>query len=207
MAETQEPVMATTEAKEPVMATRDYEISPFDDFVNQILQGNPLTVGILFSVIVVFLTIVWFIFRGSSQRRSTILLMGPCDAGKTLMFLRLVYKHFALTYTSVKENKGHFIAKIKDKILTVVDTPGHERLRSQYIEEYGPHALGIVFVIDSSTISRKTVADVAEYLYTILADPIISRNRPRVLVACNKQDQSMLAKRHTAVKSMMGEYS
>jgi len=128
--------------------------------------------------------------------------MGPCDAGKSLMFLRLVHKQFALTCSSVKDNKGHFIAKIKDKILTVVDIPGHERLRTQYLDEYGASALGVVFVVDSSTISRKTVADVAEFLYTILTDPIVFKNCPRVLIACNKQDHD-LAKRHTAVKSML----
>jgi len=128
--------------------------------------------------------------------------MGPCDAGKTLMFLRLVHKQFANTCTSIKDNKGHFVAKIKDKILTLVDIPGHERLRTQYIEEHGGTALGIVFVVDSSTISRKTVADVAEFLYTVLTDPIIFKNRPRVLITCNKQDHEV-AKRHTAVKSML----
>ena len=143
--------------------------------------------------------------RGSAKRRSTVLLMGPCDAGKSLMFLRLVHKQLALTCTSVRDNKGHFIAKIKDKILTMVDIPGHERLRTQYLDEHGPSALGVVFVVDSPTISRKTVADVAEFLYTVLTDPVVFKNKPRVLIACNKQDQNM-AKRHTAVKSMLGMF-
>jgi len=170
-----------------------------ESFIEDVVKGNVLTLSIVLSILVVFLTVV-FILRGSSKRRSTILLMGPCDGGKSLMFLRLVHKCFAMTCSSQKDNKGHFIAK--DKILTMVDIPGHERLRAQYLDEYGGSALGIVFVVDSSTISRKTVADVAEFLYTILTDPMIFKNCPRVLIACNKQDHDM-AKRQTAVKSML----
>lgn len=171
-------------------------------FLDDVIEGNVATLSILFSVFVVFITILFFFLRGSSRKRSAVLLMGPCDAGKSLLFLRLVHKQFAQTCTSLKDNKGHFVAKIKDKILTVVDIPGHERIRTQYIDEHGSSALGIVFVVDSSTISRKTVADVAEFLYAILTDPVIFKNKPRVLIACNKQDHEM-AKRHTAVKSML----
>jgi len=173
-----------------------------ENFLEDVIQGNVVTLSVIISIVVVFFTILFFFVRGSSKRRSTVLLTGPCDGGKSLMFLRLVHKQFAMTCTSIKDNKGHFIAKIKDKILTMVDIPGNERLRAQYLDEYGGSALGIVFVIDSSTISRKTVADVAEFLYTILTDPIIFKNRPRVLIACNKQDHDM-AKLRNAVKSML----
>jgi len=178
------------------------ETTVVERFFGDIVEGNPVTLSIVISIAIVLFTILFFVIRGSSKRRSTILLMGPCDAGKSLMFLRLVHKQYARTCTSIKDNKGHFIAKIRDKILTVVDIPGHERLRSQYLDEYGAAALGIVFVVDSSTISRKTVADVAEFLYSILTDAVVFGNKPRVVIACNKQDHDM-AKRHTAVKSML----
>merc|ERR1712228_574766 len=139
-------------------------------------EGNALTLGVIFSIVAVIFTFIFFLLRGTSKRRNTVLLMGPCDAGKSLMFLRLVHKQFAMTCTSVKDNKGHFIAKIKDKILTMVDIPGHERLRAQYLDEYGASALGVVFVVDSSTISRKTVADVAEFLFSILTDPVVFKS-------------------------------
>jgi len=173
------------------------------NFLDEVIEGNLASLSVVFSVVIVLLTILFIAFlRGSSRKRNTVLLMGPCDAGKSLLFLRLVHKQFAMTCSSMKDNKGHFIAKIKDKILTLVDIPGHERLRGQYLDEYGSAALGIVFVVDSSTISRKTVADVAEFLYSILTDPVIFKNKPRVLIACNKQDHDM-AKRQTAVKSML----
>lgn len=44
----------------------------------------------------------------------------------------------------------------------------------------------IVFVVDSG-IFQKEVRDVAEFLYILLTDTVISRNAPALLVACNKQ--------------------
>lgn len=44
----------------------------------------------------------------------------------------------------------------------------------------------IVFVVDSG-IFQKEVRDVAEFLYMLLTDTVISRNAPALLVACNKQ--------------------
>jgi len=178
------------------------ETTTVKSFFDEMIEGNGATLSIVLSVVIILVTMLIFFLRGSSLKRSSVLLAGPCDAGKSLLFLRLVHKQFAQTCTSVKDNKGHFIAKIKDKILTLIDIPGHERLRTQYLDEYGSTALGIVFVVDSSTISRKTVADVAEFLYSILTDAVIFKNKPRVLIACNKQDHEM-AKRHTAVKSML----
>lgn len=43
-----------------------------------------------------------------------------------------------------------------------------------------------MFVVDSA-IFQKEVRDVAEFLYNLLTDPVVSRNSPTVLVACNKQ--------------------
>lgn len=46
----------------------------------------------------------------------------------------------------------------------------------------------IVYVVDSA-IFQKEVRDVAEFLYILLTDPVISRNAPALLVACNKQGE------------------
>ena len=43
-----------------------------------------------------------------------------------------------------------------------------------------------MFVVDSA-IFQKEVRDVAEFLYFLLTDAVVSRNAPTVLVACNKQ--------------------
>ncbi|XP_078480462.1 signal recognition particle receptor subunit beta, partial [Lampetra planeri] len=73
---------------------------------------------------------------------------------------------------------------------TLIDLPGHDSLRSQYLEKFKSAARAIVFVVDSA-IFQKEVRDVAEFLYVLLTDTVISRNAPVLLVACNKQDITM----------------
>lgn len=46
-----------------------------------------------------------------------------------------------------------------------------------------------MFVVDSA-IFQKEVRDVAEFLYVLLTDTVISRNAPALLVACNKQGKN-----------------
>lgn len=102
---------------------------------------------------------------------------------------------------------------------TLIDLPGHDSLRSQYLEKFKSSARweskksaclvkitshrvilivarcsslallpfrAIVFVVDGA-IFQKEVRDVAEFLYVLLTDAVISRNAPALLVACNKQ--------------------
>lgn len=51
----------------------------------------------------------------------------------------------------------------------------------------------IVFVVDSA-IFQKEVRDVAEFLYVLLTDAVITRNAPALVVACNKQGTATLRK-------------
>lgn len=51
----------------------------------------------------------------------------------------------------------------------------------------------IVFVVDSA-IFQKEVRDVAEFLYVLLTDAVITRNAPALVVACNKQGIATLRK-------------
>ena len=71
------------------------------------------------------------IFRKKSGRRSAVLIAGPCDGGKTLIFSRLVTagKSGVGTFTSMQENLGHFQTPNTGKKVTVVDMPGHDRIR------------------------------------------------------------------------------
>lgn len=57
-----------------------------------------------------------------------------------------------------------------------------------YFCRVAPLFRAIVFVVDSA-IFQKEVRDVAEFLYTLLSDTVISRNAPALLVACNKQGE------------------
>lgn len=48
-----------------------------------------------------------------------------------------------------------------------------------------------MFVVDSA-IFQKEVRDVAEFLYVLLTDAVITRNAPALVVACNKQGTATL---------------
>ncbi|XP_034950989.1 signal recognition particle receptor subunit beta [Chelonus insularis] len=155
--------------------------------------------GIVVAVFAVIITLVIFIFwqRRRSVGRS-VLLTGLSDAGKTLLYARLIHSKFVETYLSSKENVGDIT--IKDQNLQIIDIPGHERLRNKFFDKYKSSARGLIFVIDSVTV-QKDIRDVAEYLYTLLSDSSIESKLP-ILILCNKQDQTM-AKTSKAIKAML----
>ncbi|XP_044732124.1 signal recognition particle receptor subunit beta [Chrysoperla carnea] len=149
--------------------------------------NNELWAQILVSVIVILFTLVpVYLFLSKRKSRRDVLFLGLCDAGKTVLFSRLLYDKFVQTHTSVKENLGEYI-KPSGGSFRIVDIPGHERLRTKYLDQFKSTTRGIVFVIDSGTI-QKDVRDVAEYLYTILTDNVMLSSCPNILILCNKQD-------------------
>ncbi|KAA0189714.1 Signal recognition particle receptor subunit beta, partial [Fasciolopsis buskii] len=85
--------------------------------------------------------------------------------------------------------------------LTLVDIPGHEKIRYQSLEKYKANARAFVFVLDSGKIQME-LKDVAEFLYNVLTDPRISRSGNRILIACNKQDSSA-AKGFSVVRNLL----
>lgn len=86
-------------------------------------------------------------------------------------------------------------------MVRIVDIPGHERLRNKFFEQFKSATRAIVYVIDSVTL-QKDIRDVAEYLYNILTDPLVSSYSPSLLILCNKQDMP-LAKGSNAIKSIL----
>ncbi|XP_076285215.1 signal recognition particle receptor beta [Lasioglossum baleicum] len=154
--------------------------------------------GILVAVIAIIITIVLFIiWRRSKSIGNRILLTGLSDAGKTLIFSRLVCSKFVKTYTSAKENVEDLV--INNRTLKLVDIPGHERLRYKYFDQFKSSAKVVIYVIDSVSF-QKDIRDVAEYLYNILSDP--SMQKKSVLILCNKQDQTM-AKGSSVIKTLL----
>lgn len=124
------------------------------------------------------------------------------------------------TFTSIAENIGEYAIEGSGAVLRVIDIPGHERLRGRFFDQYKATTKGLIFVIDSVTV-QKDVRDVAEYvlncvfvskrslivismlssyLYTILAEQSVSR--VPILIACNKQDET-LAKGSSVVKGLL----
>ncbi|KAJ8682824.1 hypothetical protein QAD02_018616 [Eretmocerus hayati] len=155
--------------------------------------------AVIAAVVAVIITLFLFaLWRRKASVGHNVLLTGLCDAGKTLIYARLMHTKYVQTHTSVKENIGDAIEY--NSSLKIVDIPGHERLRYKYFDKYKNSTKGLVFVIDSSSI-QKDIRDVAEYLYTLLSDPALSKNVP-VLILCNKQDQT-LAKTSSVIKTLL----
>ncbi|KAL0091185.1 signal recognition particle receptor beta subunit-domain-containing protein [Phycomyces blakesleeanus] len=125
-----------------------------------------------------------FFLLKKKQTGDTILLLGVSDAGKTALYTLIRFGKKALTVTSMKENEGS--VTLGNKTFGLVDMPGHERIRYRY-SEFLPVARGIVFVVDSTTISRQ-IRSVAEYLYNVLASLEAQNRKLPVLIACNKAD-------------------
>uniref|UniRef100_A0A3B1ITQ3 Signal recognition particle receptor subunit beta n=1 Tax=Astyanax mexicanus TaxID=7994 RepID=A0A3B1ITQ3_ASTMX len=146
----------------------DFSSEPFlDSLVKEFIEQDPaFLIGVFVALAVVIITVVLFKFLFSTKtKRSSVLLVGLCDSGKTLLFSR------GTTWT-------------------LVDLPGHESLRPQFLERFKASARAIVFVVDSA-VFQKEVKDVAELLYSLLTDSVVTRNAPTLLIACNKQDITM----------------
>lgn len=94
------------------------------------------------------------------------------------------------------------IEDVNNKQLTLIDYPGHERLRFRLFERH----LGkdknqikrVLFVIDSDTFTKK-VRDIGDFMHDVLY--AIGTETP-FLVACNKQDLDT-AKSSKAIKNIL----
>ncbi|ELT89726.1 hypothetical protein CAPTEDRAFT_224352 [Capitella teleta] len=158
-----------------------------------VVEGDTTVIAVLVSIFIVILTTVTLIVRSLySHKRTGILLVGLCDAGKTLIFSRLVSKRFVQTHTTIKQNSGVYSLRGEKsgKCLHILDLPGHERLRYQCLDQTKSLARGIVFVIDSLMFQRE-LKDVAEFLYVLLTDSVLAQHAPPILIACNKTDQAL----------------
>ncbi|CAH0398428.1 unnamed protein product [Chilo suppressalis] len=160
--------------------------------------NDPRYITLLSFIVLIFTLLIWWCFTRRRHQRTSVLLTGLSDSGKTLLFVRLAYSQYRQTFTSMKENVEEYIT---NKSLRLVDLPGQERLRNKFFDQYKSSAKAIIYVIDSVTI-QKEIRDVAEYLYTILLDPVVQSNNPPLLILCNKQDQP-LAKGSQVIKSLL----
>ncbi|MBN3278542.1 SRPRB protein, partial [Polyodon spathula] len=166
---------------------------PYLDSIQKELQAqDPAVLGVLVALVVVILSIIFvkIVWRGKPTRRA-VLLVGLCDSGKTLIFSRLLSGKFKKTQTSITDSSAIYSVKSeKGRGLTLVDLPGHESLRPQFMERFKSAARAVVFVVDSA-VFQKEVRDVAEFLYSLLTDAEIVKNASALVVTCNKQDIAM----------------
>uniref|UniRef100_A0A8C4RXM0 Signal recognition particle receptor subunit beta n=1 Tax=Erpetoichthys calabaricus TaxID=27687 RepID=A0A8C4RXM0_ERPCA len=154
------------------------------------------TYNLLIVIAKAFLTGNYKRFNMNGISRSPLLSNVICGRCTTLPFLspvqilhvRIVRLH---TQTSITDSSASYrVTGDKNSTLTLIDIPGHESLRLQFLEKFKSAARAIIFVVDSA-IFQKEVRDVAELLYIVLTDDIIEKNGIALAVACNKQDVVM----------------
>lgn len=169
------------------MASKENLRGFFQETKEKLVNNDPQTIGILVAIVVGILTLALILLITKRKKFGRgILLCGTCDSGKTTLFSQLIQGKPVETYTSMKENTGVLNVAGK-KAVNLVDVPGHERLRDNILQKYVGSARGIVYVVDSSVVS-KNIRDITEFLFNILSDPVVFSAKPRVLIACNKQD-------------------
>ena len=122
--------------------------------------------------------VAFLIGGGSKKKQPAALLLGPSNAGKTLLFHRLVNNELEETVASMKSDEGI----VDNKLL--VDVPGHRRLRNEVTKEL-KRATKIVFMVDAADATRQAKA-AAELLYEIFC----CESRPSLLILCNKRDKA-----------------
>lgn len=138
-------------------------------------------IAIVIAIIVILLTLL--IPRLIKKSPTTTLLVGLSDAGKTAIFLRLVYGKIRKSVTSLREN----VAEVADLNIKLIELPGAERLRVRSWDEYRAKAQHVLYVLDSTDIDNR-LRHIGEYLYQILSDEIPHRNKTKFTVVCHKQD-------------------
>ncbi|VDN98555.1 unnamed protein product [Rodentolepis nana] len=137
---------------------------------------------------VFFLLFLAFYLSLGSSKKSTVLITGPCESGKTAMLVMLTHKKMPMTFTSLSPNIEEYHQKVKSSnTFKLIDVPGLEKLRFGFINKEKSCTAGIIYVIDSTTF-QKNIKDVAEYLYDLMTDETLARSRTPFLIACNKSD-------------------
>ncbi|PNW70404.1 hypothetical protein CHLRE_17g718350v5 [Chlamydomonas reinhardtii] len=154
------------------------------------LNSPEVQIALLVVAATLVLLVILKLFSGG-KRGSAVLLVGPCNGGKTTLFYRLKDGSTELgTVASMQENEGIVqVRNDKDRVVgsvRVMDLPGHPRLRSK-LEQYLKDASAVVLVLDSVDLTpNKTEA--AEDLFEVLTHTTVARRRTPVLLACNKAD-------------------
>eukprot|EP00070_Physeter_catodon_P015456 XP_023973251.1 signal recognition particle receptor subunit beta [Physeter catodon] len=162
-----------------------------DSLRQELRQRDPTLLSVVVALVAVLLTLVFWKFIRSRRSSQRAVLVGLFDSGKTLLFVRLLTGLYRDTQTSITDSSAVYrVNNNRGTSLTLIDLPGHESLRLQFLERFKASASAIVFVVDSAAFQRE-VKDVAEFLYQVLLDSIGLKNTPSFLIACNKQDITM----------------
>lgn len=141
-------------------------------------------------------TVLWCCLRDRSHARKqkkgdAVLLWGPVGAGKTSLWYLWREGEFPRTITSMSPNEDQMVIQTAEgqrkQKMTVIDFPGHQRMRAELLNRHLRRAKKIVFVVDASTL-KSDVAPVAQQLFDLLTRSFVSEANIPVIVACNKSD-------------------
>ncbi|KAG8968260.1 hypothetical protein FRC03_008126 [Tulasnella sp. 419] len=144
------------------------------------------------SVLAALLAVIVYILsqKRATTKKSTVLLVGPSDAGKTAIFSSLAYSSARPTHTSLQPNVALMPSEDSaSNPTTIIDIPGHPRIRSQFTT-YLQETKTIVFVVDASNITRNG-SMVAEHLHLILHSMTSlppSQKAPKLVIHAHKAD-------------------
>ncbi|CCW69323.1 unnamed protein product [Phytomonas sp. Hart1] len=153
-------------------------------------------VWVLFSVLVVlfvyrviFRTVFKAIFR---NRRDLVLLIGLPSSGKTALLSQIAYGCVPSTQTSIQSNRLKVEIKKKRNTVqrTIVDHPGHQRLRGS-LPTFLASTHKLVVVINSITIHNdfdEGAHALADLLVVVFQSPAFVGVKA-VLFACTKRDE------------------
>ncbi|KAJ1638539.1 signal recognition particle receptor beta subunit-domain-containing protein [Pavlovales sp. CCMP2436] len=147
--------------------------------------------------LLLLLLVAFLATRGRAvSRGSTVLLVGPCGAGKTAMFVQLRDGRDIPTHMSQAANEDTFAVSVARQDgkptplspLHVVDCPGAPQLQPQMLTRIGAAGV-IVCVLDASDpLTHAKLA--AGVLYEVFTTDAMRRLRVPVLIACNKSDSA-----------------
>jgi signal recognition particle receptor subunit beta len=136
----------------------------------------------------------WFL---KTRGKSTVLMCGPVDAGKTLLFHTLSGGKFQPTQTSMEENVNTFkihekvLGDKKDKLCNVnfefIDFPGHPSHEFK-LTKFINHLRGVIILIDAS--SSDSILQGSKTLFTMLEKKGFMTKKIPVLICANKIDLS-----------------
>jgi len=132
---------------------------------------------------------------GTTQAR--ILLLGLDAAGKTTILYKLKLNETVNTIPTIGFNVEQ-VTPVKGVTFTMWDVGGQEKVRALW-RHYYEGTEGLVFVVDSSDISRVTEA--RDELFNILTDEAMDQGVPTVILA-NKQDLPNALKSYELVEKL-----
>ncbi|SCM25754.1 signal recognition particle, beta subunit, putative [Plasmodium chabaudi adami] len=155
-----------------------------DEFHN-VLFVTSILLALLFIFYIIF--ILFAIFCKKSKTNKVVLLLGPCESGKTTFLFKLKTDKMCRTVPSMKENVAFvFLKNIKkSKFIQFVDFPGHPKLAFG-IKKYLNVTNVIVYILDSS--DRQSLKYVAENMLELFMNKEIVKRQIPIIIFCNKTD-------------------